>query len=83
MNIILYLSKYDSAFRDYNKKLLKNDSINQEKFILNSNYYPILLVCLENLNNTDKKKTNIYVKKFIKCLLGALTETICYKILQL
>lgn len=29
MNIILYLLKYDSAFHDYNEKLLKNDSTNE------------------------------------------------------
>eukprot|EP00102_Acyrthosiphon_pisum_P012922 XP_008182269.1 PREDICTED: zinc finger MYM-type protein 1-like [Acyrthosiphon pisum] len=31
MDIILYLSKYDSAFRGHNEKLLKNDSINRGK----------------------------------------------------
>lgn len=45
MDIILYLSKYDSAFRGHNEKLLKNDSINQGKFIgltkHLSNYHPI------------------------------------------
>lgn len=50
MDIILYLSKYDSTFRGHNEKLLKNDSTNQGKFIgfikLLSNYHPILLAHL-------------------------------------
>lgn len=71
MDIILYLLKYDSAFRGHNEKLLENDSSNQVKFIgltkLLSHYHPILLAHLENINNTDKKKTYFYVKRFSKC----------------
>lgn len=87
MDIILYLSKYDSAFRGHNEKLLKNDSINQGKFIgltkLLSNYHPILLVHLENMNNTDKKKRLTFTSKDSQnAMLEALAETLRDEILQ-
>lgn len=87
MDIILYLSKYDSAFRGHNEKLLKNDSTNQGKFIgltkLLSNYHPILLAHLENMNNTDKKKRLTFMSKDSQnAMLEALAETLRYEILQ-
>jgi len=60
MDIILYLSKYDSAFRGHNEKFFTNDCFNSGKFLglsrLLSKYYPVLSAHLASIENSNKKK---------------------------
>lgn len=48
MDIILYLSKYDSAFRGHNERFFTNDYFNSRKFLglsrLLLKYHPVLSV---------------------------------------
>lgn len=87
MDVILYLSKYDSAFRGHSEKWLKNDSINQGKFLgltkILSNYHPVLLAHLQDLKNSDKKNRLTFMSKDSQnAMLAALAESVRDEILE-
>lgn len=66
MDIILYLSKYDSAFHGHNEQLFTNDSFNSEKFLglstLLSKFHPVF-AHLASIENSNKSKKLTFMSK--------------------
>lgn len=87
MDIILYLSKYDSAFRGHNEQFFTNDSFNSGKFLglsrLLSKYHPVLSAHLASIENSNKSKRLTFMSKESQnAMLEALGETVREEILK-
>jgi len=87
MDIILYLSKYNSAFHVHNEQFFTNDSFNSRKFLglsrLLSNYHPLLSAHLPSIENSNKSKRLTFMSKYSQnVMLKALRETITEDILK-